>query len=339
MPWRAVNRTTRQVMPQPSVLRQPDPFQPRETTLAQLSAAMLIRGEAFAWLTAHDRSGRATVAIPVPNDEVSITWDDTQRFAVYRWRGQVMTLGYDLMHLKYQDLGPGYLHGVGPIQAIAGTIAGNLNADRLTSTQFTEGAWVDGVLEAPNKLTKAEADRLREQWDTAHAGKRGTAVLEGGIAYKPVMMSNSDAQLLESRKFYATDIARAYGIPAPLLGLPMGEGSSLTYANLADIKSQYAQFAVQVVTDSVEAQFSRLLPSTQECLFAFSSLLRADISTRYSVYSKALDAGLLTVNEARELEGLPPLAGGDEIRAPKDTQQVGGGDATPTPAQQDQVNA
>jgi HK97 family phage portal protein len=197
---------------------------------------------------------------------------------------------------------------------------------------------VDGVLEAPNKLTAPEAERLRAQWDTAHAGKRGTAVLEGGITYKPVMMSNSDAQLLEGRTYYATEIARSYGIPAPLLGLPMGEGSSLTYANLADIKAQFAQFAVQPVTDMLEAQFSALLPSTQEALFLFGSLLRADINTRFSVYERALAAGLMTRNEARELEGLPAVPGGDAF--PADSQPAPTGqDTQPTPAQQNQVNA
>lgn len=338
MAWLAKDRRTRQVIAnQPAILRQPDPFQPREVTLNQLAWAMLLRGEAFAWLTAPDRSGRPTVAIPVPNDEVRVSWNRDETRPVYTWRGMTMTLGVDLMHLKYQDLGPGYLHGVGPVQAIAGSIAGYLNADRLTATQFTEGAWVDGVLEAPNKLTATEAERMRAQWDAAHAGKRGTAVLEGGITYKPVMMSNSDAQLLEGRTYYATEIARAWGIPAPLLGLPMGEGSSLTYANLADIKAQFAQFAVQPVTDMLEAQFSALVPSTQEVLFLFGSLLRADISTRFNVYERALAAGLMTRNEARELEGLPAVPGGDDF--PAVTSQAPADDAQPTPAQQDQVNA
>jgi len=340
MSWVAKDRRTRvTVANQPAILRQPDPFQPREVTLNQLAWAMLLRGEAFAWLTAPDRSGRPTVAIPVPNDEVFVTWNREETRPRYVWRGMDMTLGVDLMHLKYQDLGPGYLHGVGPVQAIAGSIAGYLNADRLTSTQFTEGAWVDGVLEAPNKLTATEATRLRTQWDDAHAGRRGTAVLEGGITYKPVMMSNSDAQLLEARTYYATEIARAYGVPAPLLGLPMGEGSSLTYSNLADIKAQFAQFGVQPVTDMLEAQFTRLVPSTQEVVFQFGSLLRADISTRFSVYDKALNAGILTRNEAREMEGLPAVVGGDEFTPTNATQEPAQDEPQPSPAQQAQVNA
>lgn len=339
MPWHSMVRSTRlPVDPQPAILRQPDPWHAREDTLRQVATLLLMHGNAFLWLTAPDRSGRPTVAIPIPTDEVLVSWNTARTRPTYTWRGQDLELGRDLMHLKYVDLGPGHLYGLGPIQAIAGSIAGAVNADRLVGDQYTEGAWVDGVLQAPNKLTEAEATRLRAQWDAAHAGKRGTAVLEGGIEYKPVMMSNAEAELLGSRKWYATDIARAFGIPAPLLGLPMGEGSSLTYQNIEGVKSQFAQFAVQPVTDAIEAAFTQLtVPSTQEVLFRFASLLRADIATRYSVYQTALQSGILTVNEVRELEGLPALPGGDTIQP---TQQAAvASDATPTPAQEAQVNA
>lgn len=317
---------------QPAIVRQPDPFQPREVTMKQLTTATLLRGEAFAWLTAHGRDGRPTVAIPIHNDEVMISWDKQRIRPVYEWRHQPMTLDRDIMHIKYVD-DPSKLHGIGPVQAISGSISGALKADQLSATQYSEGAWVDGVLEAPNKLTEKEAKRLRGQWDTAHAGKRGTAVLEGGIAYKPVMMSNADSQLLEGRQWYAREFARIFGIPAPLLGLPMGEGSSLTYQNIEGVKSQYAQFAVQPVTDAIEAAFTRLVPSTQHVLFQFAALLRADISTRYAVYTSALAAGILTVNEVRSLEGLPDLPGGD-VPTTATTTTPAAEQPTPTPAQE-----
>jgi len=339
MPWQSMVRSTRlPVDPQPAIIRQPDPWHPREDTLRRIATLLLLHGNAYLWLTAPDRSGRPTVAIPVDNSEVLVQWNEAGTRPTYRWRGQLLELNRDLMHLKYMDLGPAHLFGIGPVQAIAGSIAGALNADQLVAQQYTDGAWVDGVLQAPNKLTKAEADRLRSQWDAAHAGKRGTAVLEGGIEYKPVMMSNAEAELLASRKWYATDIMRTFGIPAPLAGLPMGEGSSLTYQNIEGVKSQFAQFAVQPVTDTIESAFTQLtVPSTQEVLFQFASLLRADISTRFSVYQTALAAGILTVNEVRALEGLPAVPGGDTLQT--DTAAtVAADEPTPTPAQEAQVN-
>ena len=333
MPWSSFQLGTRHLATdQPAIIRQPDPFTAREVTLKQLATTLLLRGEAFMWLTAHGRDGRPTVAIPIPNDEVVISWNSNQTQPVYTWRRQILRLGTDIAHLKYLDDFT-LLHGIGPIQSLAGSISGSLKAEQLVATQFTEGAWVDGVLEAPSKMTEREADRLRSQWDTAHAGKRGTAVLEGGITYKPVMMSNSDAQMMEGRSWYARDFARAFGVPAPLLGLTMGEGSSLTYQNIEGVKSQYAQFAVQPVTDVIESAFTQMVPSTQHVLFQFAALLRADIATRFSVYDQALRSGVLTTNEVRALEGLPDLPGGDTLRTPTAAQAS---EATPTPAQEGQ---
>jgi hypothetical protein len=44
-----------------------------------------------------------------------------------------------------------------------------------------------------------------------------------------------------------------------------------------------------------------------------SSLLRLDTATRINVTAKAVQAGLITINEGRASEGRAPVAGGDEI--------------------------
>jgi len=312
MPIYTYNKRTRdRVVDQPAIVRQPNPFEAPENTYKRLATALLLRGNAFAYLTAHDRQGRPTVAMPIDNDYVSVSKDAETGRPVYRWRGTELELDYTIAHAKLVDI-PGEVYGVGPVQALAGTIAGALKADSLAAEQYTEGAWVDGVLQAPYKLTEAEASRLREQWDTTHAGKRGTAVLEGGMTYEPVQMTNADMQALEGRQWYAADITRAFGIPLPLMGVSAGDsGGSLTYRNIEGVRAEYAQCAVQPVTDPIEAMLSRLIPTTQQPRFVFSALLRADIATRYNVYEKALGAGILTVNEVRELEGLPAIAGGD----------------------------
>ena len=322
MPIYTYNRRTRErIVDQPAIVRQPNPFEAPENTYKRLATALLLRGNAFAYLTAHDRSGRPTVAMPIDNDYVSVTEDATTGRPIYRWRGTELELDYTIAHAKLVDV-PGHVYGIGPVQALAGTIAGALKADTLAAEQYTDGAWVDGVLQAPYKLTAAEAERLREQWDQSHAGKRGTAVLEGGMTYEAVQMTNADMQALEGRQWYAAEIARAFGIPLPLMGVSAGDtGGSLTYRNIEGVRAEYAQFAVQPVTDPIEAMFARLIPTTQNPRFVFSALLRADIATRYNVYEKALGSGILTVNEVRELEGLPAIAGGD-VRTPNTSVQI-----------------
>jgi hypothetical protein len=58
--------------------------------------------------------------------------------------------------------------------------------------------------------------------------------------------------------------------------------------------------------------------------FDFASLLRGNMKARYEGYSIGTQTGILSVNEARAKEGLPPIEGGDIHRFPLNT-----GDITP----------
>ena len=296
---------------QPSILRQPDPFEPRTQTLRQLTSEMLLYGESFLHLSARDSAGYPTTAIPIPHGEVTVSWNDARTRARYHWRRTELFQYRTILHLKYLDV-PGYLHGLGPIQMARSSVAGGILADAMATDYYTAGGVVDGVLENPEKMTDKEAERLAGQWKAGQSGKRGVPVLEGGMTFKPVSMSNNDAQFIEGRNFTVQDIGRLFGIPAPLLNASM-PGSSLQYRNQEGIATEYASNAVQPVTEVIEAGFGMLIPTTQEVRFNFSQLLRADAPTRYRVYDLALKDSILSINEVRRLELLAPVPGGGDI--------------------------
>ena len=310
MPWSAWEPDTNTlVRRQPVILRKPDPFEPRETSMRQQVAAMLLHGESFALLGAIV-DGRPTSAIPLDNHEVLVTWNDSRTRARYRWRNTELFQYRTILHLKYLDV-PGQLHGLGPIQMARQSVAGGVLADHM-ATEWYQNGITDGVLESPERLSKTEADRLAQQWGDGAAMSRGTPVLEGGVTYKPISMSNTDAQFIEGRNFTVQDIGRLFGIPAPLLNASM-PGSSLQYRNQEGIATEYATQAVQPVTEVLESGYGELIATTQQIRFDFSKLLRADAPTRYRVYDLALKNRILTINEVRRLEGLAPIPGGGDI--------------------------
>jgi len=320
---------------QPSILRQPDPFQPTAETLRQLASAMLLYGEAFAWLTAPNSDGYPTSAIPLDNREVSVEWNEARTRARYFWRKQELFQYRTILHLKYFTT-PGTLHGLGPIQMARQSVYGGILSDKMATDYYTSGGIVDGVLEAPNKMTSTEADRLAKTWQAGQGGKRGVPVLEGGMTFRQTTMNNADAQFIEGRNFTVQDIGRLFGIPAPLLNASM-PGSSLQYRNQEGIATEYATFAVQPVTEVLEAGFGMLIPHTQQVRFNFTQLLRSDSRTRYEVYTSGIAAGILTVNEVRRLEGLAPVPGGGDIPETGEIDEGGGEAQQPVPAQVDVV--
>jgi hypothetical protein len=55
---------------------------------------------------------------------------------------------------------------------------------------------------------------------------------------------------------------------------------------------------------------SRLLPRTQQAKFNAGGFVRVALKDRYDAHKTGIEAGFLTVNEARDLEDRPPLPKG-----------------------------
>ena len=76
---------------------------------------------------------------------------------------------------------------------------------------YAGGAQPYAVVTSPGKI---DGEAFRKNWEAVHGGsKRRLAVLQNGQDIKTLSMPLNDAQFLESRKFYVTEIARWFGIP------------------------------------------------------------------------------------------------------------------------------
>ncbi len=324
LPWNSYRGNVAS-SPVPPILRRPDPFSGVQTTRRQIVTSLLLHGDSFSYLTAPGRDGMPTVAIPIPNWEVSISWDESRTRPVYRWRGTVLEAGRSILHIKMMDL-PGALYGIGPIEASRVSLTGAIEAERLSADGVVNGGVPDGVVSVPGKLSQEEADRIRAGWDVRHAGKRGVAFLTGGMNWTSTRMSNADMQFLESREFSIRDIARMFRIPAALLNA-VSEGGGITYRNLEGVWTEYTRTAIEPIAERLEESFGFLIPATRTIRHNYTTLLRADVQTRYNTYAIARQNGILTTNEIRQSEGLDPLAGGDRLdfRAPEVDETVDAG--------------
>ena len=84
------------------------------------------------------------------------------------------------------------------------------------------GEWLDGV------KGKQALDALERYKGAKNAGK--TPILEGGMDYKQLGMSNQDAEWLASRRFSIEDIARMFNV-SPIF---LQEYSNSTYSNFSE---------------------------------------------------------------------------------------------------------
>ena len=164
-------------------------------------------------------------------------------------------------------------------------------------------------------FTKDQADKLKADWMASHGGdQRSIAVLSASVDFTPIQMSPLDLALIETRKMSLVDIANIFGVPVYMLG--GGDSGGLTYSNAESRGLDFRTYTLLPWANAAEDVLSALLPQQQWVEVDFRSLLRSDTTTRYASYTAALAGGWLTVDEVRQLEGLPALPETEVAAAP-----------------------
>jgi hypothetical protein len=163
-----------------------------------------------------------------------------------------------------------------------------------------------GWIEFPGTFKDPEAKRVfRESYQAAQSGSnRGKVlVLENGMKFHEVGVTNKDAQFLELRKFQITDIARLFRVPPHMIA----DLDRATFSNMTPWAERWEA--------SIEAD---LLPDGDalEIEFDFANLMRGDAASRSAYYQSGIQNGWLTRNEARISENLNPISGLDQPLRP-----------------------
>jgi HK97 family phage portal protein len=158
---------------------------------------------------------------------------------------------------------------------------------------------------------------FRESYQQSQSGaNRGKVlVLESGMKFHEVGVTNKDAQFLELRAFQITDIARLFRVPPHMIG-------DLSRATFSNIEQQSLEFVMHTMTPwaerweaSIEAELL-LDDDPVEVEFDFTNLMRGDAASRSAYYQSGIQNGWMTRNEARIAENLNPIDGLDEPLRP-----------------------
>lgn len=211
---------------------------------------------------------------------------------------------------------PGEPLGQGPIQAWADGLRGAIDAHQYAAQWTRRGGRPTGILTTDQTLSADMAKEWKDAANKTMTPEGGVAVLGSGLTYKQCYLTPAELQLLDVRKVNVISVARIFGIPARLM-LTSGDGDSKTYANMEQESILFVRHTLMPYMREIEAALSELLPD--DVRFNVDGFLRPDTTTRYAAHKTAIEAGFLTIDEVRAIEGLNPL--------PKDEEGKEEGDA------------
>ena len=199
---------------------------------------------------------------------------------------------------------PGEPLGQGPIQAWADGLRGAIDAHQYAAQWTKRGGRPTGILTTDQTLSADMAKEWKTAANATMTPEGGVAVLGSGLTYKQCYLTPAELQLLDVRKVNVISVARIFGIPARLM-LTSGDGDSKTYANMEQESILFVRHTLMPYMREIEAALSELLPD--DVRFNVDGFLRPDTTTRYAAHKVAIEAGFLTIDEVRAIEGLNPL--------------------------------
>lgn len=180
-------------------------------------------------------------------------------------------------------------------------------------------------LKHPGKLSPEAQRNLRVSWDEAHAGLSNahrTAVLEEGIDIATIGVSPVEQQLLDSRKWSATEIAGMLRL-APW---KVGVYDRATWANIEDGNIDHWQSALRAWFVRWEQQINLQVIGLGTGYYAehlIDGILRGNAESRARALWMQRQGGALTADEWRDIENRNRRGGdADTLLAPQNMAPI-----------------
>ena len=205
------------------------------------------------------------------------------------------------------------LVGVSPLHPASLVAALGIEIMERAGRFWRNGAMPGGALVIPGELTAEEVQTHKEAWSANYGddnlGK--TAILSGGMDYKPFAHNNKDSQLAEQLKLTREELATCYRVPL----YKLNAAATPAAANGGQLDQEYYSNCLQthVVNYEMAMTLGLELPKDHWIDCDESDMLRMDPLTKAQVMKERVTGGWWTLNEARREDNKPPLAGGNDL--------------------------
>lgn len=300
----------------PPWMAQPDDDMPWFALIEFWMMSLLHRGNAYAFKV-RNLNGQVIGLRPLHPDRVRV--GKTDGVKVFRIDGDLQN-GYtsrEILHIP--GLSYDGVLGLDPLRVHADSLGVIAAADEFAGRFFGQGDHTRAYISVPEALSDDEAKATKAQWQRFHSGMMNAhelGVLGNGATYNTVGLDPEQTQLLETRRFGVTEVARILRVvPHKLYDLERATFSNIEHQSIEAVVDGVRPWVVRI--EAFVNFDPDLMPGPQQKIeFNIDGLLRGDMKTRYEAYSSAVGRPWMSGNEARRFENQAPVAGLDEIAPP-----------------------
>jgi HK97 family phage portal protein len=227
-------------------------------------------------------------------------------------------------------------YGCSPLTAAAMEVDQHNSATKHNINLLENGARPSGAVVFRPKddqgyqvqLSDSQRQQLTTDLNQRFAGSNNAGrpmLLEGDFDWKEMGLSPRDMDFINLKHMAATDIAMCFGVPSQLVGVPDAQ----TYSNVAEARLALYEETIIPYLRKVESDLNEwLVPMfSEDIVFEYDIDKIPALSERrkrtYENVLGAVNAGIMTRNEAREMIGLSPITGADDLLVPSNLFPLG----------------
>lgn len=216
--------------------------------------------------------------------------------------------------------------GAGTLEAVAKTVDIDNFSEDFNRKFFYNGATPGAVLQTEQKLTAETLENLRSQTKRLYAGidnAHKTMILQQGLEWKPLQLSQKDMDFLEQQRFSRDKILAVFRVPKSVLGIT----DDVNRANAEATDYIFAKRTVKPKMTRLVEQLNEFLlplfPGSENLELRFTDPVPENTETKIKVYETGLRNGYYTINEVRSKEGLKSIGpAGDTVYLPFSVQAI-----------------
>lgn len=294
--------------------KQPNDYQGPYKFKSTMQLRALLHGNAYARIIW--RGNVPVRLIPLDSRRVTPKLNDdfTVRYEYERPDGGILTLeAREILHIADLAEDEHGLVGISRVKKAREAIGLALQAQKAAARVFKNGVMAGGALSYPRKLDDQQIKNIRESLEAHNAGADNAhkwMVLEDGITAEKWANSARDSELGDSRDHQIEEVARAFGVPRPLLMMDDTSWGS----GIEQLGIFFVQYGLQHWFNAWEDEWALKLLSEKErdlfyAKFNEHALLRGTLKDQADFFAKALGSGgsrpFMKSNEVRDRLDLP----------------------------------
>lgn len=303
------------------LIYKPNENQTKTEFMRILTINMKLSGETFIRLIRDERNAVVGM-VNVRPDIVEVIFKDTGDgpeiiYKVHVGGEVVEFTKEEMIHVKFPDP-ENPLRGAGILRPVYTRVTAEQKAMELQKNVFENNGRPDGILSVKGLSSNDAAEKLKKRIKNTFSGKNKDeriAVISSEMNYQQVSLNAREMDFIESMKFLRDDILAGLGVPKELITMEDAGGLNNADASM----KKFLKFTIEpLIALLVESLNERMIdPFFDEALLLkHENIVPEDREALIKEAVELKKAGLISVNEGRNLLDYEEQEGHDEILQP-----------------------